>query len=73
LDRLIVNAYEPGHPARSALLDFLGNLEGRFLAAGLVDMRELEQLRAALASHVEDRGTYVISHLFIQAWGRKPA
>jgi hypothetical protein len=38
-----------------------------------VDTRELEQLRAALASHVEDPETYVISHLFIQAWGRKPA
>jgi SAM-dependent methyltransferase len=71
--RLIVNAYEPGHPARSILLDFLGNLEGRFVEAGLVDTMELETLRAALASHIDDPNTYVISHLFIQAWGRKPS
>jgi SAM-dependent methyltransferase len=70
--RVIVNAYEPRHPARSVLLDFLGNLEGRFVAAGLVDTVELEVLRAALASHIEDPETYVISHLFVQAWGRKP-
>jgi SAM-dependent methyltransferase len=69
--RLIVNAYEPGHPARSVLLDFLGNLEGRFVTAGLVDMVELEVLRAALARHIEDPETYVVSHLFVQAWGRK--
>jgi SAM-dependent methyltransferase len=71
--RLIVNSYEPGHPARSVLLDFLGNLEGRFVAAGLVDTVELEVLRAALARHIENPETYVISHLFVQAWGRKPS
>ena len=71
--RLIVNAYEPGHPARSILNDFLGNLEGRFVDAGLVDADELEALSAALVRHIGDPDTYVISHLFVQAWGRKPA
>jgi hypothetical protein len=71
--RLIVNAYEPGHPARSIILDFLGNLTGRFIEVGLADEEELQALRGAVARHIEDSDTYVISHLFIQAWGRKPA
>ena len=71
--RLIVNAYEPGNPARAILRDFLGNLEGRFLEAGLADADELETLGDALARHIANPDTYVISHLFVQAWGDKPA
>ena len=71
--RLIANAYELGHPAWSILNDFLENLEGRFVETGLADADELEALSSALARHIDDPDTYVISHLFVQAWGRKPA
>ena len=71
--RLLANAYELGHPAWSILNDFLENLEGRFVETGLADADELEALSSALARHIDDPDTYVISHLFVQAWGRKPA
>ena len=69
----LANAYELGHPAWSILNDFLENLEGRFVETGLADADELEALSSALARHIDDPDTYVISHLFVQAWGRKPA
>jgi SAM-dependent methyltransferase len=71
--RPIIHVDEPGHPRRSLLPDFVDNLRERLLAYGLTTRDELDQLQAAVRRHLEDPDTLVISHLFIQAWGRKQA
>jgi SAM-dependent methyltransferase len=71
--RVIAHAYEPGHPRRSLFHDFVGNLGGRFVETGLVSASELDEFGNAIATHLADPDTYVISHLYVQAWGRKPA
>jgi hypothetical protein len=70
--RPIIHLHEPGHPRRSLLPDFVDNLRERLLAHGLIARPELDRLQAAVRRHVEDRNTLVVSHLYIQAWGRKP-
>ena len=69
----IVHVYPSGHPQRTLLLDFAENLSERILAQRLTDERELTELKRALRRHIDDPGTLVVSHLFLQAWGRKPA
>ena len=68
----IVHVYPPGHGRRSILLDFAENLSERMLAENLVGARELAEMKAALGSHLANPDTLVVSHLFIQAWGRAP-
>jgi SAM-dependent methyltransferase len=70
--RPVIHLHEPGHPRRSLLPDFVDNLRERLLAHGLIARDELDRLQAAVRQHVEDRNTLVVSHLYIQAWGRKP-
>jgi ubiquinone/menaquinone biosynthesis C-methylase UbiE len=67
----IVHVYPPGHGRRSLLLDFAENLSERIVAAGMVGEQELTALKGALARHLADPGTLVVSHLYFQAWGRK--
>ena len=55
------------------LLDFAENLSERILADGLVERSELDRLKQELRHDLDDPNTLVISHLFLQAWGRKPA
>jgi ubiquinone/menaquinone biosynthesis C-methylase UbiE len=69
----LVHVYPPGHGRRTILLDFAENLSARILEQKLIGERELTDLKSALRSHLEDPGTLVVSHLFFQAWGRKPA
>jgi SAM-dependent methyltransferase len=71
--RPIVHVDEPGHPRRSLLPDFVDNLRERLIANGLITPDELARLQDEVRRHVEDRDTLVISHLYIQAWGRRPA
>jgi SAM-dependent methyltransferase len=71
--RPIVHVDEPGHPRRSLLPDFVDNLRERVIADGLIAGDELDRLQAEVRRHVEDPDTLVVSHLYIQAWGRKPA
>ena len=68
----IVHVYPPGHGRRNILLDFAENLSERMLAENLVGARELAEMKAALGSHLANPDTLVVSHLFIQAWGRAP-
>ena len=70
--RPIVYLDEPGHPRRSLLPHFVDNLKERLLAQGLVARGDLDHLQASVRRHLEDRETLVVSHLFVQAWGRKP-
>ncbi len=68
----IIHVYPPGHGRRTIYLDFLENVSARLLAQELIAERELAELKASLRRHVDDPGTLVLSHLFLQAWGRKP-
>jgi hypothetical protein len=40
--------------------------------AGLISASELVDCIATVERHLDDPDTIVISHLYIQAWGRKP-
>ena len=68
----IVHVYPPGHGRRSILLDFAENLSDRILAQELISEAELTALTTALAHHLANPDTLVVSHLFFQAWGRRP-
>lgn len=70
--RPIVHLYEARHPRRSILLDFIDNLEGRLLAQEMIVREALDRLKAEVRRHLDDPETLVISHMFVQAWGRKP-
>lgn len=71
--RPIVHIYEPGHGRRTILADFVDNLSERIIDAELITRGELDQLQATLRRHLDDPNTLVLSHLFIQAWGKKPS
>jgi SAM-dependent methyltransferase len=64
---------ESGEPRRSILLDFVDNLRDRLVAQELISRAELDRMQDELRRHLEDPGTVVVSHLFIQAWARKPS
>jgi hypothetical protein len=42
------------------------------VAQGFISETELADCTAALARHLDDPATLVLSHVFVQAWGRKP-
>jgi SAM-dependent methyltransferase len=68
-----VHAYPHGHTRRNILADFADNLTDRLLAGEFISAHELDELKAALRRHLDDPGTLVVSHVYIQTWGRKPA
>jgi hypothetical protein len=70
--RPMVQVFPPGHPRRTITLDFMANLASRLLAQGLTAELELADLTASLRRHVDDPGTLLMSHLFVQAWGESP-
>jgi len=70
--RPIIHAYPPNYGRRNILLDFSENLSERLVAQQLIGEPELAGLKAELARHLADPGTLVVSHLYIQSWGRKP-
>jgi SAM-dependent methyltransferase len=67
-----VHAYPHGHTRHNILLDFTNNLTDRLLAGEFVSAPELDDLKTALRRHLDDPGTLVVSHVYIQGWGRKP-
>jgi ubiquinone/menaquinone biosynthesis C-methylase UbiE len=68
----ITHIYPVTHGRRLLASDFVENLSEPFLEQGLVGSEKLQQLKADLKRHLEDPNTFVISCLFVQAWGRKP-
>lgn len=68
----LVHVYPTGHGRRSILLDFAENLSGRLVDEGLVGAVEMTELKESLGQHLAADDTVVVSHLFFQAWGRKP-
>jgi hypothetical protein len=68
----IIHVYPPDHGRRNLLLDFSENLSERLVAQKLIGEPELTALKAELSRHLADPATLVVSHLYIQSWGRKP-
>jgi len=68
----IIYLHSPGHWRRMILWQFVQNLRDRLIAQGVLAEAELDELAAALQRHLEDPDTLVMSHLYIQVWGRKP-
>lgn len=66
-----VHVYPPGHGRRMLLLEFVQNARQGLLGANLIGAEELDGLTAALAEHLENPGTLVVSSLFLQVWGKK--
>jgi len=69
----IVHVYPPGHGRRNILLDFAENLTERFVVDGMIERATLERIKSSLADDLADPNRLVVSHLFFQVWGRKPA
>jgi len=68
----IVHVYPPGHSRRPLPLQFANNLRERMVAEGVISEADFGQCIASLERHLANPETLVVSHLFIQAWGRKP-
>ena len=67
----LIHAYGPGHSRRPIFLQFVNNLRERIVAEGLISEAEFANCTAALSRHLDDPMTLVLSHVFVQAWGRK--
>jgi len=62
----------PGHPARHVLHTFVANVRDQLVAGGHIDRAQLIADLDALAGHLDDPGTVVVSHTFFRVWGRVP-
>jgi ubiquinone/menaquinone biosynthesis C-methylase UbiE len=68
----LIHLYESDNSRRPIFLQFVNNLRDRIVAEGLISEVAFAQCAASLERHLSDPQTLVVSHLFIQAWGRKP-
>ena len=68
----LIHIYGPDHNRRPIFLQFVNNLRERIVAQGLISEAEFSESIASLERHLGAPETLVVSHLFIQAWGRKP-
>lgn len=69
----VIHVYPPGHNRRAIFRHFLENVRDRILEQELIAETEFQELMAELKEHLDSPGTLVVSHLFFQVWGRKPA
>jgi ubiquinone/menaquinone biosynthesis C-methylase UbiE len=67
----VIHVYPPGNNRRNILCDFLENVKDRILAERLMTEAEFHERLTELKRHLDDTDTLVISHLFVQVWGRK--
>jgi len=67
----VIHVYPPGNNRRNILCDFLENVKDRILAERLMTEAEFHEQLTELKLHLHDTDTLVISHLFVQVWGRK--
>jgi ubiquinone/menaquinone biosynthesis C-methylase UbiE len=67
----LVHVYEPEHSRRPIFLQFVHNLRDRIIEQGLLSDGEFAQCISSLERHISDPNTFVMSHIFVQAWGRK--
>jgi SAM-dependent methyltransferase len=68
----LIHIYGPDHTRRPIFLQFVNNLRDRIVAEGLISPGEFAESIASVERHLGEPETLVVSHLFIQAWGRKP-
>ena len=68
----LIHIYERDHSRRPIFLQFVNNLRDRIVAEGLISQEEFAESILSLERHLDDPETLVVSHLFMQAWGRKP-
>jgi SAM-dependent methyltransferase len=68
----LIHVYPPGHNRRGIFAQFVGNLRERIIAQRLISDAEFDASFEAPERHLGDPDTVVVSHLFFQAWGRKP-
>jgi ubiquinone/menaquinone biosynthesis C-methylase UbiE len=69
----VIHVYPHGHNRRAIFWHFLQNVRDRILEQELITESELRELMAELKEHLNSPKTLVVSHLFFQVWGRKPA
>jgi hypothetical protein len=69
----IVHVYPHGHNRQTIFRDFIRNVREPVIAEGFAGASELADLLDDLQRHLDDPETLVVSHLFFQVWGRKPA
>ena len=65
--------YPVGHSRRTIRADLVRAIRPQILSMGLADQRELDDLEAAVRTHLDNPDTIVMPHLIFLAWGRKPA
>jgi hypothetical protein len=53
-------------------VDFADNFKERIVALDLASEAEVDELKHAVAAHLDDPTTAVFVGPYIQAWGRKP-
>src|SRR5215468_1961946 len=68
----LIHVYGPDHSRRPIFLQFVNNLRDRVVEDGLISGDEFAECMASLEKHLVDPNTFVLSHVYIQAWGRKP-
>jgi ubiquinone/menaquinone biosynthesis C-methylase UbiE len=68
----LIHIYGPDHSRRPIFLQFVNNLRDRIVSEGLISQGEFAESIASVERHLGEPETLVVSHLFIQAWGRKP-
>ena len=68
----LIHIYAADHSRRPIFLQFVNNLHERIVADGLISEAEFAECISHLERHLADPDTLVVSHVFIQAWGRKP-
>lgn len=71
--RPLIHVYPFGHPRRSILIDFIHNVRARLLAGGLIGEDELDAHVRAVEEHLARPDVLVVSHMFFQVWGQRPA
>jgi ubiquinone/menaquinone biosynthesis C-methylase UbiE len=61
-----------GDPRRRVLLDVVSNVRSGIVERGLLTEAALDELTDGAERHLADPDTLVVSHLHVQAWGRRP-
>jgi len=69
----LIHVYPYGHTRRAIFWQFLQNVRDRILEQDLITEEEFSELTGQLQEHLRRPDTLVVSHLFFQVWGRKPA
>lgn len=71
--RALIHSYDIDHGRRMLAHQLVENVGAGVVAEGLASEQEYAELAVELKRHLEDPDTFVISCLFVQAWGRIPA